>query len=104
MKPLFFNSLNISDKPVELKNHEVKRVKISNESDLTYKLKKRQPSIGFKCPDEITLEAHKTVMLQLEGVSEEIANAGVLKMYYEVENLWTLDGDPLPVVFEIANK
>lgn len=104
LKPLFFNSLNISDKPVELKNHEVKRVKITNESDLTYKLKKRQPSIGFKCPDEITLEAHKTVMLQLEGVSEEIANAGVLKMYYQVENLWTLGGDPLPVVFEIANK
>ncbi len=104
LTPIFLNSLDIADKPVELKNHEVKRVRVTNESDLTYKLKKRQPSIGFKCPEELIIEAHKTILIELEGISEEIANAGVLKMYYEVENLMTLDGEALPVVLEIANK
>ena len=103
LTPLFFNSLNLPDKPVALKNHEVKRLWITNESDITFQLKQRQPSIGFNCPDQITIEANRTVLVELEGVSESLENVGVLKMYYEVENLKTLLGEPLPVVIEVTN-
>ena len=104
LTPLFFNSLEISNEPLGLANKEVKRIRIQNESELTYKLQQRQPPIGFKCPDEIILEANKTVLVELEGVSDELATMGMLKMYYEVENLNTLSGEALPVILEIINK
>ncbi len=103
LTPLFFNSLDLTDKPLALKNHDVKHLLLKNESDITFKLKQRQPSIGFNCPDQITIEANKTTLIELEGVSESLENASVLKMYYEVENLKTLSGEALPVVIEFAN-
>ena len=104
LSPLFFNSIVLPGKPVNLKNNSVKRIAIKNNSDVTFKLKRSQPSLGFSCPDEVEIVAHKTTLMALEGASEELQNAGVLKMYYEIENLKTLAGEPLPVVIEIANK
>ncbi|MGQ8337123.1 Sb-PDE family phosphodiesterase [Sunxiuqinia sp. A32] len=104
LSPIFFNSIKIANKAIGLKNHEVKRIWVHNNSDISYKLKQRQPSIGFSCPSDITLGAHQTVLLELTGTSDQVINMGVLKMYYEVENLQLLSGENLPIVLEVANK
>ncbi len=102
--PIFMNSIVINKKPLLLGNHQVQRIKVYNNSDIDYKLRQRQPSIGFSCTDEIILEAHRSVLIELIGTSDQLANMGVLKLYYEAENLKTSTGEALPVVIELANR
>ena len=104
LTPLFFGAIEIKNKQVDLENHQIKKVMIHNSSDLDFHLKQRQPSIGFSCPDEITLEAHRTVFLDLTGTSDEVKNMARLKLFYEVTNLRMLSGNPLPVNLDIANQ
>ena len=101
---LFFGSIKIENKGIGLENHQIVKLQVHNGSDLTFYLKQRQPSIGFSCPDEFTLEAHKTVLIDLAGTSDEVKNMERLKLFYEVTNLRMLSGNPLPVNLDIANK
>lgn len=103
LSPLFFRSIQIKNEGIGLGNHQIKKVMIHNSSDLDFHLKKRQPSIGFSCPDNVTLEAHKTVFIDLTGTSEEVNIMDRLKLYYEVTNLRTLSGKALPVNIEVSN-
>lgn len=102
--PIFFAAIEYKDDRIELENHQIKKVQIHNSSDIDFHLKLRQPSIGFSCPEEIILKAHKTVFLDLAGTSDEVKDMESLKLYYEVTNLRTLSGAPLPVVLDIRNK
>lgn len=104
LAPLFSNSVEFMNTAINLKNHEVKQLQIHNNSDITYTLKKRQPSAGFSSPDEIILEAHRTVSIELTGISDEIANMDILKMYYNVTNMLTPNKESLTVNIDIPNK
>lgn len=102
--PLFFGSIKIKTKKVELENHLIRKVQIHNSSDIDFHLKLRQPGIGFSCPEEITLEAHRTVFIDLTGTSDEVRMMDRLKLFYEVTNLQMLSGSSLPVNIDIANR
>lgn len=104
LTPIFMNSVQLKNPHVRLQNHEIRTVSIHNNSDVSFRLKKRQPSIGFSCPDQITLKALHTVNIELEGTSDEVAQMPMLRMFYEVSNLITIKGEPLPVNIEVPNK
>ena len=104
LTPLFFGSIKIKNKQVGLENHQIKKVQIHNDSDIDFHLRLRQPAIGLSCPDEITLEAHRTIFIDLTGTSDEVKAMDRLRLFYEVTNLRTLSGSPLPVNLDIANR
>ena len=104
LTPLFMNSIEIRGSRNRLQNLEIKTISIHNNSDITYKLKKRQPSVGFSSPSSVTLPARRTVNIALEGTSDEVALMPVLKMFYEVTNMITMKGEKLPVNIEVPNK
>ena len=104
LTPIFLNSIELKTTKIELQNHEVKLLNIHNNSDIPFKLKKRQPSAGFSGPDEIILESHRTVSIELTGTSNEVAQMSTLKMYYEVTNMLTKNGKNLPINIDIPNK
>lgn len=101
---LFFNAIEIKTVQVNLENHQIKKLQVHNSSDVSFRLKKRQPSIGFSCPDSVMLEAHKTVFIDLLGTSDEVKEMELLKLFYEVVNMTMLSGDPLPVNLDIINR
>ena len=98
------NSIQLRNTQKKLQNNEVKTISIYNDSDIPFKLKKRQPSVGFSGPANMTLEARRTIVVDLEGTSEEVAQMPMLRMYYEVSNLITTKGEWLPVNIEVPNK
>jgi hypothetical protein len=104
LTPVFMNSIQLKKNQVRLQNHEIRTLSIHNNSDITFHLKQRQPSVGFSGPRDINLEAHRTVIIDLEGTSEEVAQMTTLKMYYEVSNLITTKGELLPVNIEVPNR
>ncbi len=103
LTPLFMGSIKIKTKQAGLENHQLKKIMIHNSSDINFHLKQRQPSIGFSCPEEIVLEAHRTVFLDLTGTSDEVKTMERLQLFYEVTNLNMLSGKPLPVNLEVVN-
>ncbi len=103
LTPLFLKSIRIKNKKVELKNQEVKYLQIYNESDIPFRLIQRQPPVGFTCPDEIVLPPNRTVSIELAGISDEVAQMPVLKMFYEAVNLITKRGENLPVNIDVPN-
>jgi len=104
LTPLFMNSIQVRNTQTKLQNNEIKTVNIYNDSDITFYLKKRQPSVGFSGPVSITLEARRTVTVDLEGTSDEVAQMPMLRMFYEVSNLLTTKGECLPVNLEVLNR
>lgn len=104
IEPLFFESLNFDNSPLQLKNNESKSVNITNNSDIDYELELVQPGIGFDAPESITLKAHHVSALTLSGNSDEIANTSNLDIYYRVKNMLTGVDDKLVVTFTFRNN
>ena len=104
LTPIFMNSIEVRNYQGNLKNQAIISVYIHNNSDLTYYLHKRQPSVGFSSNDEIVLPANKTVTINLEGTSVEVARIKTLRMNYEVKNLLTLRNEPIQVYIDVPNQ
>lgn len=103
LTPIFLNSVKIKSKKLNLVNQDLKYLQLYNNSDIPFKLKRRQPSIGFNAPDEITLLPNRTVMVELEGTSDELSTTPTLKLFYEATNLLTKKGEKLPVNIDVPN-
>ena len=104
LTPIFINSIQLKSKKLNLQNQDIKYLQIYNNSDIPFKLKQRQPSVGFSCPVEISLPPNRTVSVELTGISDEVAQMPVLKMFYEATNLITKRGEKLPVNIDVPNK
>ena len=104
LTPIFIGAVQLKSKKLNLQNQDIKYLQIYNNSDIPFKLKQRQPSVGFSCPKEIVLPPNRTVSIELTGISDEVAQMPVLKMFYEATNLLTKRGEKLPVNIEVPNK
>ncbi|NQU85111.1 MAG: histidinol-phosphatase, partial [Mariniphaga sp.] len=97
LEPLFFASIEIEDRTAGLTNKSVTTIKIKNTSDVDYELQLVQPPVGFNCPENITIPAHHSTNIELEGDSDEISDMKSLKMYYQVNNMFTKSDSNLVV-------
>ena len=69
LAPLFFAAIQLKNNRVGLDNHQIRKLQIHNSSDVDFHMRLRQPSVGFSCPDEITLNAHRTVSVEWDCIS-----------------------------------
>lgn len=103
LTPVFLNSVQVKSKKLNLQNQDVKILQLYNNSDIPFKLRQRQPSIGFNAPKEIVLLPNRTISVELEGISDELARTATLKLFYEATNLLTKKGEKLPVNIDVPN-
>ncbi len=103
LNPLFFASLQIDKKPVNLKNEESKIIYIENTSDLDYQLELAQPGVGFDAPENLNLKSGQITAVELTGNSIEVGQMQNLKIYYEVKNLKLSNTDNLVVTITLQN-
>ncbi|MDR1861112.1 MAG: hypothetical protein LBR06_09365 [Bacteroidales bacterium] len=101
---VFLNSIQLLEFGGPLENQAYRLLKIRNNSDIPFLLHKRQPSIGFENPDRIFLPPHRTVVIELQGTSNEIKSSARLIMFCEIANLITLNGSNLQINLEIPNR
>jgi len=102
--PVFKNSIEIINNKTKLQDQGIKQIRIHNKSDIPFYLHRRQPSVGFSCPEDIVLKPHLTTSIDLVGLSGELNQTPVLKLFYVVKNLFTLKGKELPVDLEMPNE
>jgi len=102
--PIFKNSIEIINNNKILEDQGVKQIRINNKSDIPFYLHRRQPSVGFSCPEDIILKPHSTEAIELYGLSGELKDTPVLKLFYVVKNILTLKGKELTVDLGIANE
>ena len=104
LTPIFLNSIEVENYQGTLKNQAEISIRVRNKSDLTFYLQKRQPSVGFTSQEKIVLPANKTVTINIEGTSVEVAQVKTLRLFYEVKNLITLKNESLHVNIDVPNK
>ena len=104
LNPLFFASLDIDKKPLNLKPEESKVIYIKNNSDISYSLELAQPGVGFDAPENINLKSGQITAVELTGNSTEVAQMKNLTLYYEVTNLKTNNDQNLVVTFTFQNN
>ena len=102
--PVFKNSIEIINNNTKLEDQGFKQICINNKSDIPFYLHRRQPSVGFSCPADIILKPHLTTSVDLVGLSDDLDQTLVLKLFYVVKNLITLKGKELPVDLVIPNE
>lgn len=103
LAPIFSSSIEVVSELPKLENKKVAYIRIHNHSDVDFKLKQGNPSIGFSATKEIDLKAHKTSTVVITGTSDEVKNSKNLKLYYDVQNLMIGRDESLPVVLEVQN-
>ena len=104
LNPLFFASLEMEKKPINLKNEESKIIYIENTSDVDFHLELAQPGVGFDAPEKVSLSSGHITALELTGNSDEVGQMQNLKVYYEVKNLKINNDDNLVITFTFPNK
>lgn len=102
--PVFKNSIEIVNNNIILEDQGVKQIRINNKSDIPFYLHRRQPSVGFSCPEDIVLKPHSTTAVELYGLSGELNQVPVLKLFYIVKNILTMKGKELSVDLGIPNE
>jgi len=102
--PVFKNSIEIINNSIKLEDQGIKQIRINNKSDIPFYLHRRQPSVGFSCPEDIILKPHSTAAVELYGLSGELKEIPVLKLFYVVKNILTMNGKELPVDLVIPNE
>lgn len=103
LTPIFNASVEILNDYVGLENNQVRFIQVHNHSDVDYVLKSTQTAIGFNYQKEVVLKAHRTTMIEVNGISDEIKDRDILKLKYEVLNLIVAPGEYLQVVLEAYN-
>jgi len=100
---LFFASLEYENSPLRVENEISKTISIKNNSDIDYELELVQPGVGFDAPEQITFPAHRIVLMEITGNSDEVKQMKTLDIYYKVNNLLVGNEENLIVTFSIQN-
>ena len=95
--PIFSNSIRILNPEISWAGKKTQFLQITNDSDISFELALTDTSNLVIVPENITLEAGKTVLFDIKGRSDEIANSQALDINYRVTNLKILPDKGLPV-------
>jgi hypothetical protein len=101
LRPLFENSIKIINPVIGWHGKQHQYVQIQNNSDISFALILTDTSAVVSVPEEITLYAGKTVLLEIRGKSDNLPGSGQIDLAYQVKNLKIDPGTGLPVLLRI---
>lgn len=104
LAPLFYESIEVTNLPITLKNSKAIEIHIHNKSELDLHLKASKPGIGVGYPDEVVLKAFETTSIVVVGNSEEIGKKKTFSLDYNVTNMLVQPTQPLNVKINIPNS
>jgi predicted metal-dependent phosphoesterase TrpH len=102
LRPIYVASVQVlKNRAFELKGKGRVSVQIHNSSDVDYKLERTAELAEVTIPKEITLAARRTVVLNVAGKTTTQKGRQKITLPYNVTNLLTGPGQPLPVTIEL---
>jgi hypothetical protein len=100
LQAVFENSISIQNPEMTLKGRERGYFRIHNSSEISYELKLETQSEEITVPEEIVLQADRTVMFSVRAKSEEISGKKKYEISYKVKNLLAAPEEGLPVILK----
>ena len=88
LKPIFDKSIKIINPDVEIKGKGRAFVQIQNKSDVSFELILNGKVEDISAPKNVILQADKTVLLQIRGLSDNISGKKSIRLPYKVKNLY----------------
>jgi hypothetical protein len=102
LSPLFDASIETVNPEVTIGRNSRTSVQIHNKSCITFELVSDTEMAEISAPRSITLYAGKTVLLEIQRKSEELAGRREISIPYKVKNLLIAPEECLPVQLSIA--
>ncbi len=102
--PIFENSILIKNKPISLVGEEKTALQIYNSSEINYDLVLDKKTSDLTSPQTITLNAQRTVILNVGAKSANIKGEKECELNYIVKNLLIAPDEGLPVTIKIKVK
>ncbi len=97
LKPIFNESVEISNSDVTIRGRSRVYIQISNNSDISFELTVDGEVEDISVPENITLYADKTVLFQIRGKSGRLSGRKNIHIPYKVKNLLIAPEEGLPV-------
>ena len=97
VRPIFNKSIDILNPDIAVKGKSRASVQISNTSDISYELVLDGEVENITPPETITLPGDKTVILNIEGKSNELSGRKKISIPYIVKNLLIAPDEGLPI-------
>lgn len=101
LEPLFFSSLEVFKRNNQSGNKKSRSIQIHNHSEIDYQLVSTNSGSVFKYTRQITLKAHRTTLVEVNGIPDELQNETKLKLEYKVKNLLIKPDKMLVVTLEV---
>jgi hypothetical protein len=101
LRAIFEKSISLKSSSVSITGGGSAYLQISNHSDIDYELTGGDEFEEISVPDSLVIQAHKTVLLQVEAESEDRTGSKKFALSYTVENLKIAPETGLPIVLSI---
>jgi len=101
LRAIFEESVTLRNSSVSIAGTGSAYLQIRNDSDLDYELVGGQEFAEISVPDQLVLQAHRTVLLRVASESEDLSGTKRFSVPYTVENLKIAPDTGMPVVFDI---
>ncbi len=99
--PIFYQSVKIKNPQVTIKGTNGVNIQIHNDSDISYELVSDTTLTNVSFPSNITLDAHKTVLLRVRGKVKDLNATKEIALPYVVKNLLIEPAKGLPVELKL---
>jgi predicted metal-dependent phosphoesterase TrpH len=104
LKPIFNRSIAILNREVTIRGRRRALVQITNYSDVTFHLSGGGDLDGISVPEDLSLKAGKTVLLEVDGTEENRSDRKEFQIPYTVDNLLVAPEKGLPVMLAVEVK
>lgn len=101
LEPIFYNSIQIKNAEIVLKENEEKYIQIVNHSDIAYKLRINGEVSDIKVQSHVWLYSGKTVLYKIDNTDNTFKGEKKVSLPFQVENLKTSPDDILQVHLDL---
>ena len=101
LRAIFEKSVRLKNTSISIKGDEEAYLQVSNQSDIDFKLIRRREVEEISVPQNLVLEAHRTVLLKVSGNSKDRSESKRITISYTVENLKIGAEEGLPIELDL---
>lgn len=102
LRPIFDKSVRVKNTRISLKGKGRALVQVTNESDVDFVLQRLEEPAGVQIPEECTLPAGKTVILEVKGSGTAPSGEQALALPYAVRNVLIGPDKPLAATINLT--
>jgi len=101
LRPIVERSIRVKTPAVTVRGRARVAVQVANESDIDYRLERAEEIAEVNIPEQVTLPARKTILLQVQGKDPKSQGRRTVSLPYLATNVLVGPDKPMTVSIEL---